>query len=348
MDIGPVIRKYRKALGLTQEELAGRLGVSAPAVNKWEKGKSLPDIALLSPLARLLGISLDELLGHQEELSDAEANALVEEGLAKIEAEGYDEAYLWMVKQVQTYPTSWRLILWLAQLFSAKDEADDGVDAAGRRDFFVGCYEQVLANGDHELKEQAAQALFYHYYAQDNYEEAEAYLAYFPEKSAERKRHQGMIYHRTQRIEEARRVFEELLYSGYQESSLCFQQLYLMALEEEDWDFAERMSQKLAALAQVYEMGRYHEVSAGLELATIRRDEGETLRIVGELLANVESLSGFMKSRLYAHMDLQAPADDDFYQKIRDDILTGFRDEGAYAYMVDNPAWQALHDKWTK
>lgn len=344
MNIGPVIRKHRKALGLTQEELAGRLGVSAPAVNKWEKGKSLPDIALLSPLARLLGITLDELLGHQEELSDAEANALAEEGLARIESEGYDEAYRWMVKQVQTYPTSWRLILWLAQLFSAKDEADD----VGRRDFFVDCYERVLASGDHALKEQAAQALFYHYYTQDDYEQAEAYLGYFPEKSAERKRHQGMIYHRTQRTEEARRVFEELLYSGYQESSLCFQQLYLMALEEEDWDFAESMSEKLAALARVYEMGRYHEVSPSLELATIRRDEDETLRIAGELLENVETLGGFAGSRLYEHMDLKMPQDDGFYEKIREELLAGFRDEEAYSYMADNPEWQALLDKWTK
>ena len=37
MDIGSVIKKYRKEIGLTQEEMANRLGVTAPAVNKWEK-----------------------------------------------------------------------------------------------------------------------------------------------------------------------------------------------------------------------------------------------------------------------------------------------------------------------
>lgn len=40
MEIGEVIRTYRKKKGLTQEEMAGRLGVTAPAVNKWEKGVS--------------------------------------------------------------------------------------------------------------------------------------------------------------------------------------------------------------------------------------------------------------------------------------------------------------------
>ena len=41
MQIGEVIRTYRKKLNLTQEEMANRLGVSAPAVNKWENGVSL-------------------------------------------------------------------------------------------------------------------------------------------------------------------------------------------------------------------------------------------------------------------------------------------------------------------
>lgn len=40
MQIGEVIRKYRKDKNMTQEELAVRLGVTTPAVNKWEKGVS--------------------------------------------------------------------------------------------------------------------------------------------------------------------------------------------------------------------------------------------------------------------------------------------------------------------
>ena len=48
------LKQYRVAKGLTQEQLAGKLGVSAPAVNKWERGNSYPDITLLPVLARLL------------------------------------------------------------------------------------------------------------------------------------------------------------------------------------------------------------------------------------------------------------------------------------------------------
>ena len=41
MPISDVIREKRKAIGLTQEQMAERLGVTAPAVNKWERGGSL-------------------------------------------------------------------------------------------------------------------------------------------------------------------------------------------------------------------------------------------------------------------------------------------------------------------
>lgn len=74
MQLGEIIRKYRKENNLTQEEVAARLGVSAPAVNKWENGVSLPDIMLLSPIARLFGISTDQLLSFQEDLTQEEIN----------------------------------------------------------------------------------------------------------------------------------------------------------------------------------------------------------------------------------------------------------------------------------
>ena len=66
MRIGEVIRTYRKSRNLTQEEMARRLGVTAPAVNKWENNVSLPDITLLAPIARVLETTPDTLLSFRE------------------------------------------------------------------------------------------------------------------------------------------------------------------------------------------------------------------------------------------------------------------------------------------
>ena len=77
MNIGSVIKKYRKEIDLTQEEMANRLGVSTPAVNKWENGNSNPDIELLAPIARLLHISLDTLMSFHEELTASEIGDMI-------------------------------------------------------------------------------------------------------------------------------------------------------------------------------------------------------------------------------------------------------------------------------
>ena len=65
--IGNRITKYRKAKGMTQEELSNVLGVSAQAVSKWENDASCPDISLLPQLCRVLGISADELLSGKND-----------------------------------------------------------------------------------------------------------------------------------------------------------------------------------------------------------------------------------------------------------------------------------------
>lgn len=59
---GAVIKKLRENKKMTQEELAEKIYVTSKAVSKWETGRGFPDISLLEPLAKALGISVIELL----------------------------------------------------------------------------------------------------------------------------------------------------------------------------------------------------------------------------------------------------------------------------------------------
>ena len=64
IEIANRLVELRRAHGYSQEELAGRLGVSRQAISKWERAESSPDTDNLIALARLYGISLDGLLLH--------------------------------------------------------------------------------------------------------------------------------------------------------------------------------------------------------------------------------------------------------------------------------------------
>ena len=66
MQMNDVIRRKRRELGLTQEQVAEYLGVSAPAVNKWESGATYPDISLVPALARLLKSDPNTLMCFRE------------------------------------------------------------------------------------------------------------------------------------------------------------------------------------------------------------------------------------------------------------------------------------------
>lgn len=59
---GAAIRTLREKKGLSQTQLAERIGVSSKAVSKWETAKGLPDITLIEPLAKELGVSVLELI----------------------------------------------------------------------------------------------------------------------------------------------------------------------------------------------------------------------------------------------------------------------------------------------
>lgn len=63
--LGAFIAQLRKEANMTQAELAGKLNVTVQAVSKWERGKGLPDINTLEPLAATLGVSIIELMKAQ-------------------------------------------------------------------------------------------------------------------------------------------------------------------------------------------------------------------------------------------------------------------------------------------
>lgn len=63
---GEFIYQKRKSLGLTQEELGKKIGVTNKAVSKWEVGETTPDITILEPLAQVLQVSVGELLQGQD------------------------------------------------------------------------------------------------------------------------------------------------------------------------------------------------------------------------------------------------------------------------------------------
>lgn len=78
---GRFIAEHRKQQELTQEQLGEKLGVSNKTVSRWENGNYMPDLSLLEPLSRILGVTLNELLAgenlEQENLIESTEKNLI-------------------------------------------------------------------------------------------------------------------------------------------------------------------------------------------------------------------------------------------------------------------------------
>ena len=129
MNIGKKIKLLRKENDITQEKLAAYLNVSCQAVSKWENETASPDISLLVPIANFFNVTIDELLGRNEEKQKIEieeflnrASVLGQQGLVKEEIELWEKA-------VAKYPNNYQCLTNYAfALFSAKNSDAFGND----------------------------------------------------------------------------------------------------------------------------------------------------------------------------------------------------------------------------
>ncbi|MHC5249273.1 helix-turn-helix domain-containing protein [Enterococcus sp. LJL90] len=150
MKLNEVIFKRRKELQLTQEQVALALNVSAPAVSKWERGSSLPDITLLPGLARLLKIDLNTLFNFEEELSVIELGNFIEKLFYTLKDEGLLAGLTLAQEKIKEFTHDEKLILVATQQLEA--EAIMQGDDASNKDIFkeISLLFGLLENSDNQ------------------------------------------------------------------------------------------------------------------------------------------------------------------------------------------------------
>lgn len=107
--LGTIVAAKRKERGITQEELAKHLGVSKPAVSKWESGQSYPDILLLPILASYFDISVDQLIGYEPQMTKADIRKLYRRLSLSFTKEPFEQVYTECEEYLRKYFSCWEL-----------------------------------------------------------------------------------------------------------------------------------------------------------------------------------------------------------------------------------------------
>lgn len=159
-NIGKRIKELRRKRDLTQEKLADYLGVTYQSVSKWETGVTFPDLSLIVPLARVLGVSTDELLGMREECSHLAE--LEESYLNTYKTGDMDERIRISKSAVEEYPDNMKWIcdyawdIWCLAIGTLPD----GEKFEAEREKAIKMFDRVIGNTDDDsVKEYAIQGI---------------------------------------------------------------------------------------------------------------------------------------------------------------------------------------------
>lgn len=130
--IGENISKLRKEKGITQDELAGFLGVTKASVSKWEKGSSYPDITLIPQIASYFDRTLDELMGYKPMLNKEQIMRIHQELKEAYAKEPFDEAMKKTKEYVRRYYSCYPFLfqvcsLWLNHYNLAKPQEQNNI-----------------------------------------------------------------------------------------------------------------------------------------------------------------------------------------------------------------------------
>ena len=341
MKIGEVIRKYRKEKHMTQEEMANRLGVTTPAVNKWENGASMPDITMLAPIARLLGITVDTLLSFREELTMDESREIMKVLWTYLNEGDFTQAFAYAKTQIAEYPTCYGLMLWMAQALEAYFVVMPQHQTTEADGFVHTCYETALESAEESIRVGAADALYNYELRRENYGAAEEYLRFFSMENPERKRKQALLYSKTERFEDACKAYEELLYTGCQTARMVLQSLYNSAVQQEDLQRARFLLDKHTALIRVYDMGDYAEAAAVLDHAAQIQDEELAVETLKRVLDSVDTLDAFTRSPMYAHMQFNS-MEHGVEERLKEKLKETFRGDERFAFVRESSEWEEM------
>lgn len=303
MLIHSVIQERRKALGLTQEQVAEYLGVTTPAVNKWEKGSTCPDIALLPPLARLLKTDLNTLFGFYEEITKQELILLCKEINEVVLKEGFAEGFSLAQEKIREYPNSDTLLHNVAlQLQGMLMTA--GLEEEQKKEYLKSLdewYERLTQSSEAVIRNGACYMLASRFIQEGCYDRAQEYLDRLPNRNdiPEKKPLQATIYLEQNQAEEAAGLLEQMLLTTVTDVQMVLYRLIDVNVALEDYDAAAYVTERVTKLAELFDLNQYSTAVAPFMLAVANKDVKQTVTSLRKILDSMAHDWKVQESPLY-------------------------------------------------
>ena len=343
MKINEIIRERRIAKGYTQEQLADYLGVSAPAISKWETAASYPDITLLPALARLLDTDLNTLLSFKEDLLPKEISLFLNQLSSIAEQDGIKSTYQTAMEKIREFPSCHALILNVAlflegaiMMSAEKDVPEDYMKSIET------LYQRVLESPDMAIQNQAKAMLISKYRQRKEYEKAQELLQSLPDESQSNKKQiQAQLYLETENLEAATKLMEEQLLTNANDIHYALITLMEIALKENRMEDAEYIATVSQKGAEIFDMWEYNSYVAHFQLYIATKERKKCLKVLMPMLKSLTHAWNVNESPLYRHIEAKK-ASQDFGSKMKKTILNSLATDEKTAFLRNDTEFQKL------
>lgn len=304
MKINEIIRQRRLAKNLTQEQVASFLGVSAPAVNKWEKAVTYPDITILPALARLLDTDLNTLLSFKEDLTEQEIGHFLNT-LTEMSADhDMESIYNLAMDKIKEYPSCDLLILNTALILegiltfyqnkSLPDLYSDKMEEL---------YERAAKSDNPKINQQAKSMLISKYMSRKDYKRTEQLLEELPDEYMfHKKQLQIKLFIERGNLEEAIKMAEEKLYVEVNNIYMNLVTLMEINLKENNIPAAKEIAGKLTEMVKLFDLWEYNLYVPEFYISIAEKDSKKCIAILRNMLPSMLTHWKFTDSLLYKHM----------------------------------------------
>lgn len=305
MKINQIIREKRKELSLTQEQIADFLGVSTPAVNKWEKGSTYPDITLLPALARLFKIDLNTLMSFNDNLTDIEIENFIDEVDQTVREQGYDAAFQKAISKIHEYPTCenliYSVILYLEGVLALYNVSENPK--------YRETYETFLINA-------------------------------LPFSTIDKEEQTAILYQQQERYQDAEKIWEHRILKCVTQIQTVLVNMLETALHEKRQNDADFFADMYEAVTRQFCFPEWMRYNAHLQLALVKKDKDRSLSVLQKMLPAMRKEWNAQDYQLYRNVN--GSSSTFFSGKLAKTITDELTNNEEYSFLRDGSEFEEL------